>query len=173
MAQGVERGTRGARPRRGTVERCQLQEATDQAVKTREPRTAFKKCSHLGTRIKALLPHMPRLQGGARNIQDFGSLIVQEFAFFASVLAGGWGESQKETRSGRGPDDRMALAAWTWYNKALQHPNTPDRCGPMYAEVTPGWNVFKPMTRLMLRRACNMCTFGTATLAPSSGSKNP
>jgi Transposase zinc-binding domain len=37
----------------------------------------------------------------------------------------------------------MALAAWTWYNKALQHPNTPDRCGPMYAEVTPGWNVFK------------------------------
>jgi len=37
----------------------------------------------------------------------------------------------------------MALAAWTWYNKALQHPNTPDRCGPMYAEVTPGWHVFK------------------------------
>ena len=45
--------------------------------------------------------------------------------------------------SGRGPDDGMALAAWTWYNKALQHPNTPDWCGPMYAEVTPGWNVFK------------------------------
>jgi len=37
----------------------------------------------------------------------------------------------------------MALAAWTWYNKALQHPNTPDRCGPMSADVTPGWNVFK------------------------------
>src|SRR6266568_785706 len=71
------------------------------------------------------------------------TLIVQEFAFFASVLADGWGESQKETMSGRGPDDGMALAAWTWYNKALQHPNTPDWCGPMYAEVTPGWNVFK------------------------------
>ena len=71
------------------------------------------------------------------------NLIVQEFAFFVSALADGWGESQKETMSGRGPDDRMALAAWTWYNKALQHPNTPDRCGPMYAEVTPGWNVFK------------------------------
>src|SRR2546427_3201224 len=69
--------------------------------------------------------------------------IVQEFGFFASVLADGWGESQKETMSGRGPDDGMALAAWTWYNKALQHPNTPDRCGPMYAEVTLGWNVFK------------------------------
>src|SRR3989442_2828270 len=70
-------------------------------------------------------------------------LIVQEFAFFASVLADGWGESQKETMSGRGPDDGMALAAWTWDNKALQHPNTPDRCGPMYAAVTLGWNVFK------------------------------
>ena len=69
--------------------------------------------------------------------------IVQEFAFFAPVLADGWGESQKETMSGRGPNGGMALAAWTWYNKALQHPNTPDRCGPMYAEVTPGWNVFK------------------------------
>src|SRR5499426_3291713 len=45
--------------------------------------------------------------------------------------------------SGRGPDDGMALAAWTWYNKALPHPNAPDRCRPMYAEVTPGWNVFK------------------------------
>src|SRR5438128_12503315 len=45
--------------------------------------------------------------------------------------------------SGRGPDDGMALAAWTWYTKALQHPNTPDWCGPMYAEVTPGWHVFK------------------------------
>src|SRR4030095_8721085 len=53
------------------------------------------------------------------------------------------GESQKETMSGRGPHDGMALAAWTWYNKALPHPNTPDRCRPMYAEVTPGWNVFK------------------------------
>ena len=71
------------------------------------------------------------------------TLIVQEFAFFASVLADGWGESQKETMSGRGPDDGMALAAWTWYTKALQHPNTPDWCGPMYAEVTPGWHVFK------------------------------
>ena len=37
----------------------------------------------------------------------------------------------------------MALAAQTWYNVALQHPNTPDRYGPMYAEPTPGWNVFK------------------------------
>jgi Putative transposase/Transposase zinc-binding domain len=35
------------------------------------------------------------------------------------------------------------LAAQTWYNVALQHPNTPDRYGPMYAEPTPGWNVFK------------------------------
>src|SRR5882672_578966 len=45
--------------------------------------------------------------------------------------------------SGRGPDDEVALAARTWYNVALQHPNTPDRYGPMYAEPTPGWNVFK------------------------------
>jgi len=37
----------------------------------------------------------------------------------------------------------VALAAQTWYNVALQHPNTPDRYGPMYAEPTPGWNVFK------------------------------
>src|SRR2546425_2771985 len=70
------------------------------------------------------------------GIRQAHILIVQEFAFFASVLADGWGESQKETMSGRGPDDGMALAAWTWYNKALQHPNTPDRCGPMYAAVT-------------------------------------
>ena len=35
------------------------------------------------------------------------------------------------------------MAAQTWYNVALQHPNTPDRYGPMYAEPTPGWNVFK------------------------------
>ena len=45
--------------------------------------------------------------------------------------------------SGRGLDTGMALAAWRWYNVALQYPNTPDRCGPMYAEATPGWNVFK------------------------------
>ena len=69
--------------------------------------------------------------------------IVQEFAFFASVLAEGWGESQQETRSGRGPDDGRALAAWTWGHNALQPPHPPERCGPMYAEVTPSWNVFQ------------------------------
>ena len=38
--------------------------------------------------------------------------IVQEFAFFASVLADGWGRVRKRRCLGEG-DDGMALAAWT------------------------------------------------------------
>src|SRR5919204_5053029 len=46
-------------------------------MKKCEPRPAFKKCPHLGTRIKALLPHVPRLQCGARDMPDFGGLTLR------------------------------------------------------------------------------------------------
>ena len=45
--------------------------------------------------------------------------------------------------SGRGPDDRVALAVRACYNVALRYPNTPTRCRAMAAEVIVGWNVFK------------------------------
>ena len=43
-------------------------------MQERETGTAFKKCHHLGTRIKTLLPHVPCLQRGARDMQYFGGL---------------------------------------------------------------------------------------------------
>ena len=58
-------------------------------------------------------------------------------------MADGWGERQKERSLKKGPMTGSFGSLDVLQRASITPQPSPDRCGPMYAEVTPGWNVFK------------------------------
>src|SRR5215475_911156 len=109
------------------IERCQLQEATDQAKATRanlakphmerhtqavekcETGAAFKTCHPLGTRIQTLLPHVPRLPRGARNKECFGGLPLRESLGVQGTLLVEQGSASRSLPS------LLAIRIATWH----------------------------------------------------------